>query len=320
MFRRFENLIDPFLTSDDGQPPGWLISFYWHFIYQVKWVFLAAMVTGFFAAIVEVALFAFLGQIVDLVKDAQNPAVFFESHGPGLVAMALVALLARPLLFLLHNLVIDQAINPSFTNLIRWQTHRYVLRQSLAFFQNDFAGRIANKIMQTGPSLRESVVQSVDALWFVCIYTVSALTLFVRLDARLAVPLIIWIFTFIGLLTYFVPRVKDRAAEASEARSTLMGRIVDSYTNILTLKLFPNFELEDNYARSAMATLVGKFRSVARMITVMDLSVWMVNGMLIVGTCGLALWLWGQGVMTVGAIALAVALVIRINSMAGWIM
>lgn len=320
MFRWFENLIDPFSTAGDDQPPARLMAFYWHYIHQVRWMFLAAMVTGFLAAIVEVALFAFLGRIVDLVKDAGNRESFFESHGLMLVAMSLVALIARPLLFLLHNLVIDQAINPSFTNLIRWQTHRYVLRQSLAFFQNDFAGRIASKVMQTGPSLRESVVQSVDALWFVCIYTVSALALFVQLDARLALPLVIWIIAFVGLLVFFVPRVKTRAKEASEARSDLTGRIVDSYTNILTLKLFPNSELEDDYARSAMAVLVRKFQSVARLITVMDLSVWSVNGILIVGTCGLALWLWGQGVMTVGAIALAVGLVIRINNMAGWMM
>ncbi|GBF25171.1 putative multidrug export ATP-binding/permease protein [bacterium MnTg02] len=320
MFRWFENLIDPFKTNDGAQPPQSLLGFYWYYVRQVRLVFLAAMATGFLAAIVEVSLFAFLGQIVDMVKDAQDTATFFEVHGNVLLLMALVALVGRPILFFFHNLTVDQAINPGFTNLIRWQTHRYVSRQSLSFFNNDFAGRIASKIMQTGPSLRESVVQSVDALWFVCIYTVSALALFVQLDMRLALPLFIWIFAFSGVLVFFVPRIKNRSTKASESRSTLTGRIVDSYTNILTLKLFANTELEDNYTRSAMADLVDKFRLLARMITVMDFAVWTVNGFLIVGTSGLALWLWSKGLITVGAIALAVALVIRINNMAGWIM
>jgi len=320
MFRWFENLIDPFKTNDGAQPPQSLLGFYWYYVRQVRFVFLAAMATGFLAAIVEVSLFAFLGQIVDMVKDAQDTATFFEVHGNVLLLMALVALVGRPILFFFHNLTVDQAINPGFTNLIRWQTHRYVSRQSLSFFNNDFAGRIASKIMQTGPSLRESVVQSVDALWFVCIYTVSALALFVQLDMRLALPLFIWIFAFTGVLVFFVPRIKNRSTKASESRSTLTGRIVDSYTNILTLKLFANTELEDNYTRSAMADLVDKFRLLARMITVMDFAVWTVNGFLIVGTSGLALWLWSKGLITVGAIALAVALVIRINNMAGWIM
>ena len=211
MFRWFENLIDPFKTTDGAQPPQSLLGFYWYYVRQVRMVFLAAMATGFLAAIVEVSLFAFLGQIVDMVKDAQDTATFFEVHGDLLLLMGLVALVGRPILFFFHNLTVDQAINPGFTNLIRWQTHRYVSRQSLSFFNNDFAGRIASKIMQTGPSLRESAVQSVDALWFVCIYTVSALALFVQLDMRLALPLFIWIFAFSGVLVFFVPRIKNRS-------------------------------------------------------------------------------------------------------------
>ena len=320
MFRRFEKLIDHFALTSDVQPPSRLTTFYWHYVRQVWPALAAVLVVGFFAALLEVSLFAFLGEIVDLVRAAESPAAFFDAHGLLLAWMAFIALIARPLLFGLHTLLVNQAIVPSLTNLVRWQTHRYVLRQSLSFFQNDFAGRIANKIMQTGPSLRESVVQVVDALWFVAIYTISALVLFLEIDPWLMAPLVLWIIAFIATLAYFVPRIKQRSFEVSEARSMLTGRIVDSYTNILTVKLFAHAEREDAFAREAIEEHTAKFHAEMRMITLMEFSIWVIGGILIVGTCGLALLLWSQGLITLGAIALATALVLRINNMAGWVM
>lgn len=320
MFRWFENLIDPFKTVPIVQPPTTILAFYWSYIRQVWPIFAVALVTGFSAAIVEVSLFTFVGEIVDLLRAADTTKSFFAEHATLLIWMAFVALIIRPVLFGLHSLIVDQAINPSFTNLLRWQMHRYVVRQSLSFFQNDFAGRIANKVMQTGPSLRESVVQSVDALWFVMVYAFSALVLFASLDLRLALPLVLWIFGFAGILAYFVPRIKNRSAQASETRSMLTGRIVDSYTNIQTLKLFAHADLEDNHVREAMNDVVTEFRGLSRQVTLMDIAVWTANGILIVSTLGIALWLWNTGLITIGAIALAAGLVIRINNMAGWIM
>ncbi|MEO1357049.1 MAG: ABC transporter ATP-binding protein, partial [Pseudomonadota bacterium] len=208
----------------------------------------------------------------------------------------------------------------NLSNLIRWQNHRYVLKQSLTFFQNDFAGRIAQRIMQTGFSLRDSAVQAVDALWHVVIYAISAMVLFARADWWLVVPLLVWIGCYIAALSYFVPRVKARSVIATESRSKLMGRIVDGYTNITTLKLFAHTQHEESYARDAMAEQTDKTRLSGRMISGMDFTITAMNGLLIVGTSALALWLWSQGRVSAGTIALTTGLVIRINNMSGWIM
>ena len=226
----------------------------------------------------------------------------------------------RPLLVGLHNLLVNQAIVPGLSNRSRWLMHNYVVRQSLNFFQNDFAGRIANRVMQTGTSLRESAVQMVDALWYIVVYTGTALYLFAQADWRLMIPLLLWMAAYAVIMWYFVPRVKERAWIASEARSKAMGRIVDGYTNIPTLKLFAHSEREQAYVAEAIEEQAVKHRRQTRVTTGMDVTIAIVNGLLIVGTCGLALWLWNGGHISVGAITLATGLVIRIHNMSGWIM
>src|SRR5690606_4198018 len=188
LFRLFEALIDPFKPAPDTAPPAGILRFYGHYIRQAWPMFAVLLLVGLVAALIEVALFEFLGRIVDMVN-VTPPAEVFDRHGEELLWMAAVALLLRPLVFGLHDLLVHQAIAPNLTNLVRWQNHRYVLKQSLSFFQNDFAGRIANRIMQTGPSLRESTVQVVDALWHVVVYAGSAIYLFAEADPRLTLPL-----------------------------------------------------------------------------------------------------------------------------------
>ncbi|WP_072761552.1 ABC transporter ATP-binding protein [Rhodanobacter sp. OK091] len=319
MFRWFESLIDAFKDPVDSMPPKPVWRFYAFYLRQVWPVFAAAIVVGFAVAIVEVSLFGFIGSIVDMAKGAPS-ATFFHEHGRSLLWMGFVALIARPVLGSLHDLLVNQAIVPSLTNRIRWQNHRYVIRQSLGFFQNDYAGRIANRIMQTGASLRSSAVQIVDAIWYVTIYTGSAIVLFAKADFWLAAPLVVWVFAYVGLLGFFIPRVKQRSWKASEARSKLMGRIVDGYSNVLTLKLFAHTHREEAYVADAMAEQTDKLRRMTRVTTAMDASITTLNGFLIVGTSALALWLWSEGRVTVGAIALSTGLVIRINNMSGWIM
>ncbi|MFK2931261.1 ABC transporter ATP-binding protein [Dyella agri] len=319
MFRWFESLIDAFKEPVDGMPPQSVWRFYAFYLRQVWPVFAAAIVVGFMVAVVEVSLFGFIGRIVDMAKGLPA-ADFFHQHGRELLGMALVALVARPVFNSLHDLLVNQAIVPSLTNRIRWQNHRYVIRQSLGFFQNDYAGRIANRIMQTGGSLRESAVQIVDAIWYVLIYTGSAIALFAHADVWLAVPLVVWVFAYVGLLAYFIPRIKQRSWKASEARSKLMGRIVDGYSNVLTLKLFAHTHREEACVAEAMGEQTDKLRRMTRLTTGMDASITTLNGFLIAGTTALALWLWNQGHVTVGAIALSTGLVIRINNMSGWIM
>jgi ATP-binding cassette, subfamily B, multidrug efflux pump len=320
MLSWFEKLIDPFKEVPVEQPPSKLAAFYWHYLRHVWQVYALIMLCGLVGALIEVSLFAFVGKIVDLAKSAKDPASFFEEHGATLIWMAFVALVARPLAFGLHALLINQTANANVMNMIRWQQHRYMLRQSLSFFQNDFAGRLANKIMQTGGSLRQTVVEIVDALWFVAIYWTSAAVIFFDLDWRLVIPLVLWLLTFLGMIWFFVPRLIRYATIVSDARSMLTGRVVDSYTNILTVKLFAHTEGEDAYAKEAISDHLNKLKEQLRWITGMELTQWVLTGMLITGTTGLALWLWTQGSITLGAIAVITGLVIRINNMAGWIM
>ena len=161
-------------------------------------------------------------------------------------------MVARPVVSTAHDLIKNQVIAGPVSNRVRWLTHRYVLRQSLGFFQNDFAGRVANKIMQAAPALRDSVVQLIDAIWYAAVQWVGAAVIFAAADWRLLLPLLVWLVAYIGALLYFVPRIKERSTEAAEARSMLVGRIVDSYTNILTVKLFAHADREDGYARDAL--------------------------------------------------------------------
>ncbi|HTJ99536.1 MAG TPA: ABC transporter ATP-binding protein [Bordetella sp.] len=319
IYRRFETLIDPFRPALDEPPPDDILRFYRHYLRQVRAALLFLLVVGLAGALIDVTLFRFLGRIVDFVKD-QPAATFFVEHGKTLIGMALVVLVLRPIVTGLHDMLVHQALSPGLTTLVRWQNHRYVVKQGLGFFHSDFAGRIANRILQTGVALRESTLQAVDAIWHVLIYSGSALILFFDADWRLTLPLIVWIVGYIVTLIRFVPRVKSRSATASEASSKLMGRIVDGYTNIGTLKLFAHSQREEIYAREAMAEQTGKAQMAARLVTGMGFTIAILNGILIAGTPGLALWLWSQGRMSVGDIALATGLAMRIADMSGWIM
>ena len=319
LYRRFERMINIFRDAPVDTPPSNLWAFYLFYLRQVWPCFALLLVIGLIASLIEVALFRYLSRIIDLVNSSPA-ATFFSDHGSELLWMVVVALIFRPLFIGLHDLLVHQTINPGMTSMIRWQHHNYVLRQSLNFFQNDFAGRIAQRIMQTGNALRDSAVQAVDALWHVLIYAVTTLVLFAEADWRLTIPLLIWIVGYVLCLRYFVPRVKARSVASSDSRSRLMGCIVDGYTNITTLKLFAHSDLERQYAREAIGDQTAKTRSQGRMVTGMDVVITTLNGLLIISTTGLALWLWTQSLLSVGAIALATGLVIRIVNMSGWIM
>jgi ATP-binding cassette subfamily B multidrug efflux pump len=320
MFSWFEKFIDPFRPHSLEQPPEHWVRFFLFYVRQVWPAFAFVLVFGLINGMIELSLFAFLGQLVDLARGAQSPEAFFAEHGTLLMTMAAVALIVRPIMSGLHLMAVNQVINANFTNMIRWQTHRYVLRQSQSFFQNDFAGRIAQRVMQTGPALRQAMVQLVDAMWFVVIYAGGALLLFSSADIRLIIPISIWLAFYIAAMVYFVPKLKDRSQIMSEARSSLTGRVVDSFTNITTVKLFSHTDVEEDYARESMTEHTQKFYDMLRMISAYEITVISLNGFMIVGTAGFALWLWSHGSITLGTIALATGLAIRIDGMAGWVM
>ncbi len=320
MFRWFETRIDPFARSDGSQPPEGLAAFYWHYIRPVWKPFAVLLVVGLFGSLIEVALMAFVGGLVDMMRTSANPAQFFDDHAWTLAGMAFVALIARPAVSTMHDLVKNQMITGPMTTRVRWQTHGYVLSQSLGFFQNDFAGRIATRIMQTGPALRESVVQCVDALWYMSVHVIGALVLFWQADARLVVPLLVWVGLYAVVVRIFVPRIQKLSTEASEARSWLTGRVVDSFTNILTVKLFAHAEREEAYAREAMLGHLERHQASLRNLTIMEFVLYTLNGGLLVAQAGLALWLWSFDAVSMGAIAVTTTLAIRIIAMSGWIL
>jgi ATP-binding cassette subfamily B multidrug efflux pump len=320
MFRWFETRIEAFPDEPPARPPDTLLAFYAYFIKPVWPAFAVLLVAGFLGSIIEVTLLAFVGSLVDMMKADETPQTFMANHWAILLWMAFIALVARPIVSTGHDLIKNQIIAGPVANRVRWQTHRYVLRQSLGFFQNDFAGRVANKVMQAAPALRDSVVQVIDAIWYAAVQWVGAAVIFAAADWRLLLPLVIWLLAYMGALLYFVPRIKQRSTEAAEARSMLVGRLVDSYTNILTVKLFAHADREDGYARAALEEQMAKWQASLRIQTSMELVLYTLNGFLIVAATGLAIYLWSIDIVTVGAIAVVTGLVLRIVGMSGWIL
>lgn len=319
MFRWFETRIDPFKEAPIERPPSTLIAFYWHYVRQIWPVFVALIISGGLTAVLEVMMFRYIGEIIDIVGKTQPDRIFVD-YGDTFLIMALVVLVARPLSSVLHDMITRQTLLPSFPALVRWQGHRYLVRQSLEFFQNDFAGRLATRVIQTGMALRESVVEVFGSLWFVIIYAGGAVVLFADADFWLAVPLMVWIVLYVGTLSWFVPRIRESAKTMSHARSTLTGRVVDGYTNITTVKLFAHAEREDAYIRDSIADNIAATQAQTRLVTLMAATITTLNCCLIGATAGLAVWLWSAGSVTVGAIALSTGLAIRIYNMSGWIM
>ena len=317
LFRYFENLLTP-TTLPPGPPPAGLGAFYWHHARQARGLVAALFAAGLVVALVDTTIPVFVGHVVTMVSSRTPHSVLHESW-PALLGMALVLLVVRPAAMLLQNLITNQAIIPSFSNLIRWQSHWHVVRQSWTFFQNDFAGRIANRVMQTGPAMRESVVSSTNAVWYILVYGGGAIVLLASSDARLAIPVLLWFAGYGVLLRWFVPRLRNRSQRMSAARSQLTGRVVDSYTNIATVKLFARPRDEDAFVREAMDELTDAHRDQVRLMTVLGLSLGVLNAAMVVGTAGAAIWLWSDGRIAVGIVAMALPLTWHIASIAGWV-
>jgi ATP-binding cassette subfamily B multidrug efflux pump len=318
MFRRIEALLDPTASTPDEPPIRGLLSFYWHFIRKTRWLVVALFVGGGLIAMLDASIPAFIGRVVSLVS-THTPRTLLRDSWRQLLAMAGVLLLLRPTVFLAQVMLINQLVNPGMTNLIRWQNHWHVVRQSWTFFQNDFAGRIANRVIQTGPSLRESVVMAFDAAWYIIVYGSSAVALLGATNWRLTVPILLWFAGYAAMLSYFVPRLRERSRAVSEARSNLTGRVVDSYTNILTVKLFARARDEDAFVRESVDQHTERFRDQTRMITAYVFVLAAMNATLIVTTATLAIWLWTTGRIAVGAVAMALPLSWQLTNIAGWV-
>ncbi len=319
MFRFFENLVDPYCPyPEKDTPPQTLWRFMLDYAQPFRRVF---WVTGFLSvlvAAVEIALIWVMGWIVDALQG--DPAQFWADHGWQMIGLVVFILVLRPAIQGLDVLLLNNTILPNFGTLIRWRAHAHVLRQSVGWFENDFAGRIANRIMQTPPAAGEAVFQVFDAITFSIAYVVGAVVILGQADARLMLPLIAWLVAYAALMRWAIKRVQPASEAASDARSAVTGRVVDSYTNIHSVKMFDQHGRELDFAREAIEDARTTFQAEMRLYTKMDFGLVFLNGLLIVGVVGWAIWLWMQGQASVGAVAAATALTLRLNAMTGWIM
>ena len=320
MFRFFEGLVDPYEAhSDTDAPPRRLWPFMREWSRPFTRVFAWTAVLSVVVAAVEIGLIWYMGRIVDLLSGADRAAVWAD-HGTEFLAAAAFILLLRPLLQALDVLLLNNTIMPNYGTLYRWRAHKHVLRQSVGWFENDFAGRIANRVMQAPPAAGEAVFQIFDAITFAMAYLVGAAILLADADPRLAIPLLVWFVLYALLVRWTMTRVGPASKAASDARSTTTGRVVDAYTNIHSVKLFSHGGRELEYGREAIENTRRTFAAEMRLYTIMDVVLVTLNGVLIVGVVGWAVLLWAQGAASVGIVAAASALVLRLNAMTGWIM
>jgi ATP-binding cassette subfamily B multidrug efflux pump len=326
----FERLVDPVtppgeaasrflgVPVPDHAPPRSLLGFYWHFARQARGLFGALFVAGLCVALLDALIPVFIGTLVSLLS-AHGPEALWDNAWHTLVGMAAVLLVGRPVAITAQNLITQQGIVPAVTSMIRWQAHWHVVRQGWAFFQEDFAGRIATRVMQSGPALRESIVQSVNAVWYILVYGTGAMLWLASADLWLALPVLVWFVLYAVLLRFLVPRLRDRSRAASEARSALTGRVVDSYTNILTVKLFARAKDEDAFVREGLLGLNTAFSRQVRLVTLNGLLLSVLNASLMVAVAGVSVALWQRGEIGLGTVATALPMAWQIANISGWV-
>ena len=318
MFRYLQSRIRGTATTGPGVPPTGLLAFYWHFVRQTRGWYLAVFATSLAVALIDMVIPVFIGRLVALMEFADRHAAVAQ-HAPILVGMIVLILVIRPVVIFADVAIRQNVLLPGVTNLVRWQSHWHVVRQNLPFFQNDFAGRIAQRVMQTANSLRESVLSSIRAVFYIAVYGISSFVLMAMSDWRLGLPTLCWFIGYIFFLRHFVPRMRDLAKTSSEARSLVMGRIVDSYTNILTVKLFAKLADEDAHVREVIDDHQNAMAMHMRLITRFMMWLSIMNALLLTGTATIGIWLWIQGTISAGVVATALPLAWQIANIAGWV-
>ncbi|WP_173087476.1 ABC transporter ATP-binding protein [Devosia sp. 1635] len=319
MLRWFEQRLNPYPAEEPSEPPRGLLAFCLYYSRGAKkWLALMAVAAALIAA-GEILLFGFIGDVVNWLADA-DPQTFLATDGWKLAIMGAIVVLVLPGLVLLSTLTMHQTLLGNFPQRIRWMSHRYLIRQSMSYFQDEFAGRIGAKLMQTSLAVREVVMKLLDMLVYVSVYFTGAVVLAASTDWRLALPFLAWVVCYILLMWYFIPRLGKISEQQADARSTMTGRIVDSYTNIATVKLFSHSNREERYAREAMDGFLDTVYRQMRMFTVLNVAVNFSNALLLFFVGATGIWLWLQGTMSPGALAVSLGLVMRFQGMSQWVM
>ncbi len=319
MFRLFENLVDPFATSAKGSAAPSPMAYLKYQLYPYrKWLPFMAL-TGMLAALMESGLIFYSGRLIDLMS-AAGPQEFWAQHRSEILIVLACVLFLRPALVTLNHLLLEQTLSSNLQEQVRWRAHKHLLGQSVGFFQNDFAGRLSNRVMQMGPAVQDSVHMSLEGIWFALTYIIGAIAVLSQIDWRLGLPLAVWVGFYVFYVRFIARRVAATAEKWSDARSLLTGRVVDAYANIETVKLFAQDQQEQTFALSALRRLRARFQRFLRLMTMLSFGTIAINGVLIAIVVGPALWLWMQGTVSVGEVAAATALTLRLNGMSGWIM
>ncbi|MBA6411246.1 ABC transporter ATP-binding protein [Pseudoalteromonas sp. 5Ae-yellow] len=319
MYRLFEKMTKAFPEDQPTQPPSTLFAFCRHYTKGMELSLLLMSISAAMLAILEVSLFSYMGQLVDWLT-AYTPETLFIEQKSELIKMAVMLLLVLPIVVFFHSAILHQALLGNYPMSIRWLAHRYLLRQSVSFYQNEFAGRIATKVLQTSLAVRETVTKLLDVLMYIVVYFGSMVFLVAEADWRLMIPLLVWLVLYICVQLYFVPRLKKIASSQADARSEMTGRIVDSYTNISTIKLFSHTQREEQYAKQSMDVFLQPVYKQMRLVTSLNFVIQSLNYILVFSVAAVSLYLWSLSVISAGAIAVAVSLALRLNGMAQWIM
>lgn len=318
LFSFFETLVQPFPDRHSGTPPKGFFAFLWACSEGVRWHILG--MTAFTAAIgvFEALLFSMLGNVVDTLSGVR-PEHLWHDYGGTLTLLTLI-LLGSVILIAIQSLFKQQALAGNFPMRLRWNFHRLMLSQSLAFYQDEFAGRVATKVMQTALAVRDTWMIVCDILVFIVIYFVTLVAVLGSFNRLMLIPLIGWLLLYVGSMRFFVPRLAKVSTAQADARALMTGRIADAYTNIATVKLFSHARREAAYARGAMHEFLGTVHQQMRLVTGLEIVIHLLSMSLIIGTSAMALWLWTQSAIGVGAVAAATAMALRLNGISHWIM
>lgn len=319
MYRLFEKMTNAFPEQKPTQPPSTLFAFCRHYTKGMELSLVLMSVSAALLAILEVSLFSYMGQLVDWLG-TYTPQTLFEEQKTELIKMAVVLLVILPIVVFFHSAILHQALLGNYPMSIRWSAHRYLLRQSVSFYQNEFAGRIATKVMQTSLAVREAVMKLLDVLMYIVVYFGAMVFLVAEADWRLMLPLLVWVIIYAAIQMYFVPKLKKIASSQADARSEMTGRIVDSYTNISTIKLFSYTQREEQYAKQSMDVFLQPVYKQMRLVTSLNFAINSLNYLLVFSVAALSLYLWSLSAISAGSIAVAVSLSLRLNGMAQWIM
>ncbi len=319
MYKLFENLVDPFQEYESGTPPSTLWAFYKEqlrpFKRWIPWMLLTGVMVSFF----EAWMIFYAGRLIDIMTTA-GAANFWTFHKGEILIVALLVMFLRPALIVLNHLFLEQTLAGNMQERVRWRSHRHMLGQSMGFFQNDFAGRLSNRVMQMGPAVEDSVYMMFEGIWYSLTYIAGAIIILTQIDPRISLPLIIWLAAYLAYTKWVAGRVAVASEKWSDARSTVTGRVVDAYANMETVKLFSNGPQEEAYVLSSMRRLRLRIQRFTRLMTELSLGLNLINGILFVGVIGSAVFFWMNGQVSIGEVASVIALTVRLNGMSGWIM